>query len=677
MEYLVDSGLHRLSVSVHTMDAAQFPAIYRRGEISGLRNRLDDLREYKRMRGSKYPEIDFAFVAMRENLSQLSPVVEYAASLGVTQVSIHPVIRRGAAPLQFAVEIDGDGMLRHEFAAQVRDAVSQVSVRYPHVTIAVARPDPVKAIDQPGITTCEQNAWETIHVLADGAIVVCEVQDRVEMGSLRSQSLTEIWNGPQYREFRRQYIHGAHPARLACPWRRTVPLETVKKVMVRGWHPPNGETVEWSQASAVIAIGTRPGATGIRLSGILPPPPNGSASNALSIRHGTVEVAHFVNGTAGTLSFDTVLPARGVLQFETKHRFCPAEQGHGPDIRNLGFALTDFTFEYGRHRKNSVSRLIDTLHHADRLVRLRPAMRWAAPAASFAPAPGVTVIVPARDTPDLLPPMLAAAEAALSEIDEPSELIVVISGAAPPAYADLRRRFPRVIWIFRLDPLDYAAAVELGIAHSRYPWFYLLNSDMHLQPAALMEILKLRRADTFAIGSRIRMRDGSKTETNWADFRYCEKDAAELIERDPENLREPRGCLYVGGGSGLFRASLLKRFIKRTRAYAPFYWEDVEWGARAWREGYRCLFCPASEAIHHHRQTVSRYYIEPEVRRIFGRNRVVFGPAELEGHLSTQFSHPHRLGQGILFHGATWGGVTGRSLEAQLVGVPFPDIPRT
>jgi GT2 family glycosyltransferase len=349
-------------------------------------------------------------------------------------------------------------------------------------------------------------------------------------------------------------------------------------------------------------------------------------------------VVHIVNETEDLLPFEAVVPITArqgshtaVLRFETKHRFSPAERGHGPDLRNLGFALTDLTLRYDERRHQRISRLLDLLGRVERIAVLQPAMRWIVPRASTPPQCGVSVVVPARDTPDLLAPTLASGEAAIARIDEPSELIVVISGAEPAAYASLRRSFPGARWVFRAEALGYAVAVELGLARAKHPWLYLLNSDMHLRPDALVEVLKLRRWDTFAVGSRIRMQDGSSTETNWTDLRYCESDAAELIERDPTDVREPRGCLYVGGGSGLFRASVLKRFVRRTRAYAPFYWEDVEWGSLAWRYGYQCAFCPASEAVHSYRQTIARYYTEPEVSRIFERNRVLFHLRNLGG----------------------------------------------
>lgn len=633
IESLVDAGLHRLSVSIHSMDSEQFTEIYRYRDIDDIRARLDFLKRYKAKRGKAYPEIDFAFVAMDQNLAQLRPLVDYAHELGVSRVSIHPVIHRSSAPLRFPDEVDSAGNLRGEFAERVSKEMEAVSAGHPTISISIARPHDPGRQPQGGITTCEQNPWDTMHILANGTVVICEVQDRVEIGNLNQQTLAGIWNVPKYQEFRRQYVNGSHPACSACPWRRTAQPSGSRHTLVRGWHASNGDLAEWSEASAAMAITLQPGLTRVRLEGMLPPAPEGG-SNSLEIRQGGNTTARVVNETAALLDFETVIAASGqeaILQFETAHRYCPAERGSGPDLRNLGFALTGLTLLHDEKRLQQVSQLLDRLEQVERLAVLRPAMRWRLPRMNASLRRGVSIVIPARDTPELLTPTLTAAQAALAEISEPSEIIAVVSGAHPAAYSNLRARFPDVQWVLREQTLDYGPAVELGLARTRRPWVYLLNSDMHLQPRALAEVLELRGPGTFAIGSRIRMLDGSLTETNWTDLRLNPKGAAQLVERDPESLREARGCLYAGGGSGLFRASLLRSFIERTRAYAPFYWEDAEWGARAWRQGYRCLFCPASEAVHAHRQTIGRYYPDAEIARVFERNRLLFHMRNLGG----------------------------------------------
>ncbi len=74
----------------------------------------------------------------------------------------------------------------------------------------------------------------------------------------------------------------------------------------------------------------------------------------------------------------------------------------------------------------------------------------------------------------------------------------------------------------------------------------------------------------------------------------------------------------------LFDAALLKCFAAGTRSYAPFYWEDVDWGVQAWRNGLEVLFHPGSVAWHRHRATISRCYPADEVERIVARNGVLF-----------------------------------------------------
>lgn len=630
LKALVDTGLHRLSVSIHTMDPAQFRSIYRFGDLAALTDRLSRLQEYKSARGSRYPDIDFAFVAMQQNLPQLLPLAEYARSFGVDHISVHPVILRGDVPVQFPVELDENGRLRNDFSARLHAEIQDVFRRVPEVTVTVARPQTPRSCTCDGITTCEQNPWNTMHILASGAVVICEVQDRQEMGSLQTQNLLEVWNGPAYQNFRRSYVNGVNPTCIACPWRITRDPHAGEKVLIHGWHPSHDEAVNWSESSAALAVAGSAGAGGICISGLLPPSPAGDDYNELVIRHGAGNGIRTTNTTADILSFEAHLPfQRGnggtkIIQFETRHRFCPAEQGRGTDLRNLGFALVDVTASCDETRRRSVRRLLNLLKRVEQICQLPKMVRFNIPKLERRAERGVSLIIPARDTPDLLASTLRSAEDARAQVSEPSEIIVVITGAVSSDHADLRRQFPSVRFVSRAVALNYGQAIELGLAHAKYAWTYLLNSDMSLHADALVEVLGLRRPDVFAIGSRIKMQDGSNIETNWTDLRYCENNAAELIERNIDGGLSPRACLYVGGGSGLFRRSLLRHFVKCTRAYAPFYWEDVEWGALAWRYGYRCLFCPVSEALHGYRKTVLLFYTEQEIARIFERNRLLF-----------------------------------------------------
>lgn len=263
------------------------------------------------------------------------------------------------------------------------------------------------------------------------------------------------------------------------------------------------------------------------------------------------------------------------------------------------------------------------------LAALPPRPRWK-PTSRPDCRPGISVIVPERGTPDLLADTLASLQRALDAIEEPRQVVVVVNGAAASAYAHLRAAHPGFEWQFHAAPLGYNGAIAAGLRQARHDWVYLLNSDMQLAPDALSALLPWRQDGVFALASQIHFADPARRreETGWSDVRIHEA-GVEMYERTPPASSVPRGSLYAGGGASLFRRDPLRRYVADSAVYNPFYWEDAEWGARAWAEGWEVLFCPASNALHQHRGTVNRYHASDEVERIFARNGMQF---ELRQH---------------------------------------------
>lgn len=239
--------------------------------------------------------------------------------------------------------------------------------------------------------------------------------------------------------------------------------------------------------------------------------------------------------------------------------------------------------------------------------------------------PGITVLIPERANPRILAECLEKAAAACRELSEPHEIQVVVSGAAPADYCGLMADHPDVCWSFSEKPLWYSGAVRLGLRTTRFDWVYLLNSDMMLEPLALESLLKWRSPKVFAIASQVFFPDPTRRreETGWTLFR-SDGGPIEILDEVPDDDVTVRGTFYAGGGAALFRRDLLRELARRSSAYDPFYWEDVEWGAQAWRLGYASVYCPASRAWHLHRMTNRLFYQESEIDRILARNRFVF-----------------------------------------------------
>jgi GT2 family glycosyltransferase len=238
---------------------------------------------------------------------------------------------------------------------------------------------------------------------------------------------------------------------------------------------------------------------------------------------------------------------------------------------------------------------------------------------------GVSVVIPERATPNLLARALACLMSALDRTPEPSEVIVVVNGAPMEDYVHLAAEYPCVCWEHSEEPLGFTGAISRGIAVARHGGIYLHNSDMAVEPDAIATLLPWRSPNVFAIASQIFFDDSAKRreETGWGDLEV-ENGKFQIFDRTPEPHSEVCSGLYASGGSSLFDAKLLRLFAADSHAYAPFYWEDVEWGLRAWRNGLQTLFHPGSIAWHRHRATVSKFYTPKAIDRIVAKNALLF-----------------------------------------------------
>jgi GT2 family glycosyltransferase len=65
--------------------------------------------------------------------------------------------------------------------------------------------------------------------------------------------------------------------------------------------------------------------------------------------------------------------------------------------------------------------------------------------------------------------------------------------------------------------------------------------------------------------------------------------------------------------------------------FAPFFYEDVDLGFRAWRRGWRCVVVPSSQVVHEGGGTIGRAFADRRVRIVRKRNRVLLHCKNLTG----------------------------------------------
>lgn len=655
LEPLSRSGLDRLTVSVHAADEGAFAAVYRSSSFETQRARLARFLECCAAVEAP-PAVDLAFVAMDTNLPGLGAVAALAEELRLSDIQVFPVLRRDPIEAAFATELSGDGTHRPDFEARVAHTVEQARREHPAIrfTMAVepasagerqvgAAPIPYPGELPPGaaIHTCEQNPWETAHVLANGDVVACEVLDKTPLGNLFQQPIGEIWHGESYRRFRERYRRGEVPECRRCPWKQAyLPGPMANEILagrgrnaqlLYGWHEPDGEPHLWSSRQAAAVLQPRPGSRTLHVSGLLPPGPPESP-NELTIRVNGETAGSVRNPDSAIMPFGLDFPvaAGGSEPWTVEFRTAHAHRGAAGDQRDLGFALVLMVSKElaDPERVRRQARRIEPLARWARRIDqcgagLKRAMRLRRVAA---PSPfdcGVSIVIPERDNPRELEMALASVRAAAVEWEDPLETIVVVNGAPRARYNELRRAHPLARWRFHPRPLGFAAAVAAGLHAARYDWVYLLNSDAALEPGALAALAPHRAEGTFSVASQILLRDQTRfrDETNWTTL-FVEAGLATIHDWIPRSAK-PAPTFYAGGGASLFQKRLLQRVLDAS-VYAPFYWEDVEWGWRARKLGYDCVFCPGSVAHHTQRATISRCYQPEEVEATIERNRLLF-----------------------------------------------------
>ncbi len=222
-------------------------------------------------------------------------------------------------------------------------------------------------------------------------------------------------------------------------------------------------------------------------------------------------------------------------------------------------------------RRARLFRLQAAVAFCDRLgaaIRSRRASRGSIPVPAI--GPGLSVIIPERGNPTLLRACLESLESAAREVAEPLEVIVVVSGSEGVDYRDAVRGFPGASWIFHPAPMSFSEAVRRGVGAVRYPWVYLLNSDVSWKARSLAEIASVAGpARLFACIPDPSAGSEPQTGGDRVDCVALPGWASEILDTTPEDETTVRGGVYAGGGASLFQAALLRRSLALERGLRP------------------------------------------------------------------------------------------------------------
>ncbi len=207
----------------------------------------------------------------------------------------------------------------------------------------------------------------------------------------------------------------------------------------------------------------------------------------------------------------------------------------------------------------------------------------------------LSVVIPSRNGARLLRRFLPEV---LAELGDMGEVVVVDDGSSDDTAAALREAGDsRVRAFVRSGPNGFCYAVNLGMREARGRLLLLLNNDVEPAPGALRAMAEAGgRAppDVCAVVPRILRPDGS-------DEGGC---SIRLRRGLPLVDLQGRGVPYPSGACSLFTRDAWKSLGGLDPRFAPIYWEDVDLGLRARRQGMRVARLPGAAVHHQHAATM-------------------------------------------------------------------------
>jgi GT2 family glycosyltransferase len=189
----------------------------------------------------------------------------------------------------------------------------------------------------------------------------------------------------------------------------------------------------------------------------------------------------------------------------------------------------------------------------------------------------------------------------LTSVTAPIELVVVDNGSSDRT-AELLERVRGLRVIRNPSNRGFLRAVNQAARRCRGRHLLLLNNDAELLPGALEAALETLESDPAvgAVGGRLVLPDGRLQEAGgivWNDGSCVGYGRGEAPDR-PEFMYR-RDVDYCSGAFLLTPRALFERLGGFDDAFAPAYYEDVDYCLRLWARGHRVVYEPRATIEHH------------------------------------------------------------------------------
>lgn len=224
--------------------------------------------------------------------------------------------------------------------------------------------------------------------------------------------------------------------------------------------------------------------------------------------------------------------------------------------------------------------------------------------------PSVDIVIPSLNGRYLLEKHLPQV---FRNTDYLNKVIIVDNGSTDDTVSWMEKNYPQVIIIKNSTNLGFTKPVNQGVAVSRSEYLVLLNNDVRPEKGYL------KKTFHFFDDPKVFAVSFNETESSWPEVIWDGK----IQFTRGKDKSSPRYTAWASGGSAIFKRSIWDKLGGLNEIYAPFYWEDIDIGYRAWKMGYKIVWDNQSTVFHEHESTAKK--INPRyLELIKQRNELLF-----------------------------------------------------
>lgn len=244
--------------------------------------------------------------------------------------------------------------------------------------------------------------------------------------------------------------------------------------------------------------------------------------------------------------------------------------------------------------------------------------------------PTVSIIIPCWNSESQLKQNLPAVRTAAKKVS--AEILIVDDASTLDNSKKYLATLTGIKYLQNSTNQGFTKTVNRGVGEATGEIVILLNTDVAPEPDCFSRALPYFTDPTlFAVTFN--------SGEGWAEGRW--EDGMLVHYPINKDAIKPMPSLWASGGQAAFRRNIWQKLGGLDPLYAPFYWEDVDLGYRAWKAGYQILWVPDARCSHHHEKSVIKNNFKPSyIGRIALRNQLLFiwknitDPALLGSHFA-------------------------------------------